>query len=139
MSEVDKAKLDTVQQGALTSIIWHLGDQNGPGANSNTPTPTIFRYSVYSGTGVCTPNQFAVVAQTNNASRPVAIDIYDVSNGHVLATISGITDLVPTLHSTGIISNLPASLAIVACRGYYTGQSAVCTCFAAFLARVPGA
>jgi len=137
MAAADKTKLDTVAAGAYSSIQMYLGDNNGPGAVSNSSSPTILRYGVYCGTSVWTPNKFAILADTSNAARPGVVDFYDVTNGNVLASITNITDIVPTIRSTTTFSNLPATEVIVAVRAYWTLQSATITCYSAQIFRTP--
>jgi len=100
MSATDKTKLNGIVSGARPAITWSTGDNNGPGAVSGTSSPTILRYSIYAGTNSWTPDTFQILAQTSNAARPVAVDIYDVTNGLLICSITGITGITPTIYST---------------------------------------
>jgi len=132
MSTTDKTKLDGIIDGAVPSVQWSLGDNNGPGSTAGTGTPTILRYGVFVGTDFWTPDTFTVLADTSNASRTVAVDIYDITNGLLMGTISGIAATTPTLYSTSTLTNLPATTATIALRAYYEGQSSTATVFAAY-------
>ena len=136
MSPADKIILDGISPGARSAITWHFGGSAGPGSGVNSGTPTIVRYSLYGGTGLWTPNIFAILAATSNAARPVSFDIYDVDNGNVIAVITGVTGTTPTKYQTTTITNLPAGLTTIAYRAYWTTQPATALSYVAYLAHI---
>jgi hypothetical protein len=70
---------------------------------------------------------------TSNGARPVVVDVYDVTNGLVIAQITGILATTPTLYTTTTINNVPTGKAVIALRAYYSGASATATVYAAQL------
>lgn len=132
MTAADKTKLDTVLAGARPAIMVSMGDSNGPGVNVGSQTPTIVRYAIYRGTGSWTPNSFKVVAQCSNANTGYC-DIYDVTNGKVLATLSFSGNTVQIV-SGSTFANLPIGEAIIAFRAYRGSSSTTVTIFFAIMA-----
>lgn len=132
LSAADKTKLDQVNAGARPQIMVSMGDSNGPGVSTGSTSPVVLRYATFRGTAVWTPEIFKVVAQTSN-TQVGYMDIYDVTNGNVLATVlfSGAT---PQIISTGTFANLPVGEALVAFRAYRGVAATTVTGFFALFA-----
>jgi len=131
MSAADKAKMDTVVAGARPQISVSMGDSNGPGVNTSSQTPTIIRYAIYRGTGAWTPTSFKIIAQTSNTQLGYC-DLYDVTNGNVLATLSFSGNTVQLISGT-TFANLPAGEVMLAIRAYRGGSATTVSIYFALM------
>jgi hypothetical protein len=111
-SGADKSKLDNIPSGTTIGG-FTFGDQGGAGVSKAGVNYAARRYWIFEGTTALGLTSFDVrfLVERITGANTGSVRIYDVTNGAVIAEVTGIADGAPTIHTTAA-ANLSTGIAI---------------------------
>ena len=98
--------------------------RGSPYIEGSSGTPKVVSQWPFPGTASTIPTKFKVITSRNGSSGTATVEVYDVTNANVIASINYTASAI-TIRSTTSINNLPIGEAIFEFRIYKSGGSKV--------------